>query len=44
MMKVDSAHCPSFTRRTKESERRYYDQMYNDSTDYGGMDLETDDY
>lgn len=44
MMKVDTSSCPSFSRRTKESEQRYYNQMYNDPADYGEMELEGDDY
>ena len=39
MMKVDTSHCPSFTRRTPASEQRYMNQLYDDGTDYGDMDL-----
>jgi hypothetical protein len=42
MMKVDSSHCERFTRRTPDSEQRYYNQMYNDGTDYGDGDLPMD--
>jgi hypothetical protein len=38
MMKVDTASCPSFNRRTPASEMQYYNQMYNDGTDYDGPD------
>ena len=40
MMKADSAHCPAFARRTPDSEQQYYNQLYNDGTDYGGDDVE----
>ena len=36
MMKMDTAHCSSFSRRTADSEQQYYNQLYNDGTDYGG--------
>ena len=39
MMKVDTAHCPRFTLRTPASEQKYYNQMYNDGTDYGDSDV-----
>jgi len=44
MMKSDTSHCPRFSRRTHDSEQRYYNQLYNDQTDYGGVDLDTGDY
>ncbi len=39
MMKLDTAHCPRFTLRTPASEQEYYNQMYNDGTDYGDSDV-----
>ncbi|UCC93237.1 MAG: hypothetical protein JSW25_00735 [Thermoplasmata archaeon] len=40
MMKADTSHCPSYARRTAASEQQYYNQMYNDGTDYSDSDVD----
>ena len=40
MMKADSSHCPKFELRTPTALQRYMDQLYNDGTDYGNMDMD----
>jgi hypothetical protein len=40
MMKADVSHCPRYTRRTPSSEQEYYNQMYNDGTDYGDVEMD----
>jgi hypothetical protein len=44
MMKADTSHCPNFSRRTRESEQRYLNQMYNDPKDYGDIDLDSEGF
>ena len=41
MMKADSSHCPEFVLRTPTALQRYMDQLYDDGTDYGDLDLGT---
>jgi hypothetical protein len=44
MMKQDDSVCDQFQRRTPQSEQQYYQQMYNDGTEYSIDELGGDPY
>jgi hypothetical protein len=44
MMKLDDSVCDQFQRRTPQSEQQYYQEMYNDGSQYEMSDLDPDQF
>ncbi len=44
MMKRDEQVCDQFLRRTAETEKKYYQELYNDGSSYSGVGLDDEGF